>query len=137
MDEERKITLLRCAGATFLQLAAFLVCFYHFLPYTERNRYQDRHPEWILVFMGINLAAGLFLTLGMRSSRYKVCHSLLAAAFLGQLALIAVDTSIDPTTHNLLPFEFVFLAIFVSPAYLGAFVSRLVWSPVPPAIPKG
>ena len=117
-------------------MAAYLVCVYHFLPYSARNQYLGGHPEWAYLHLAISLAAGFLLTLGIRTSRYWVGHSMLATAFVAHAVLVAFDTAIDPTDHNLLPFEFVMIAIYVSPAYLGAFLSRLIWRPAPPELPR-
>jgi hypothetical protein len=118
--------LVRCVAAVLLEAVASLPWGFY------RPAYESHHPELIVVFLGAYLAAGLFLTKGMGRSGYLVCHCLMATAFIALAIQIRSDIARDPTSHNLFPFEFVGLVIVISPAYLGAALSRFFWPPVPP-----
>jgi hypothetical protein len=52
--------------------------------------------------------------------------SLIGGFFAAHICLVVADCASDPTNHNLWPFEFVFLAVMTSPAFLGAGISGLI-----------
>jgi hypothetical protein len=68
------------------------------------------------------LVCGFVLARGARSHRYRIAAAFLAALFAANACVIAFDWTIDPTGHNLFPFEFALLAILACPAFIGAAV---------------
>ena len=84
------------------------------------------------VRFGASLAGflGLGVVLGLAQPRRRWSMVVAAASALCLLHAINVvgDGIVDPTDHNLLPFEFVFLAAIVAPVvpgvFLGAFLRR-------------
>ena len=114
-------------GARYLASAAlgivlFLFYGWRFLPYSERERHE---PNW-WVYLALMVAAGYLLTMGLRRKRFRVCHVLLLTLCLANAVLITIDCSEDPTNHNLMPFEFVMIALATLPAYAGAGIGALV-----------
>lgn len=83
-------------------------------------------PFEFFIFSGLMLAAGFALALRIPRLRYTVASLILAGVFAGQWYVLTMDWQIDPTGHNLLPFEVILLAIFAAPAYLGAAVAHAV-----------
>ena len=69
---------------------------------------------------------GFLLTLRAGKSRYRVVHWILAGVFVAHIWVIQLDWRVDPTDHNLLPFEFVFLGIMALPGYAAAKAAQLV-----------
>ena len=47
-------------------------------------------------------------------------------AWAGLSIVIAIDTAEDPTNHNLLPFEYIYMGALACPAYLGAAIAGAV-----------
>ena len=100
----------------------YLAILYRFLSYSERNR---MHAGPYLLFAGAILAIGFLLGLGAGKSRYKTAGFAVLGVLVGLTIVIAIDTSQDPTNHNLLPFEYIYMAVLGSPAYLGAAMAGL------------
>ena len=96
---------------------AYAATLYQFLSYAERN---NLSPTNYLALMLLALAIGYLATLGATNSRYRIVHCMLGGVFVAHMLVIAIDLHEDPTNHNLLPFEFVMLAIVASPGYVGA-----------------
>ena len=72
-----------------------------------------------LVFAGVISLLGFLLTLGLKHARYRIGTWMIAGACVSHLVVITWDVRLDPTSHNLLPFEFIVLAVMALPAYLG------------------
>jgi hypothetical protein len=102
---------------------AYAGILYRFLSYSERN-HLPAAPY--VSFAAATFMIGLLVTLGAKRSRYRITSCVLLGAFIGHAIVIAVDLQQDPTNHNLLPFEFVFLGANAAPAYLGTALARLV-----------
>ena len=102
--------------------ANWLVLF-RFLSYSERNNMPG--STW-LIFALVCLLAGFTVTWGAKQPQVRICHFLIAGVWLAHAIVIQMDWLKDPTDHNLFPFEFVFLTIAASPAYLGAAMSRIL-----------
>ena len=83
--------------------------------------------------MGEFLALGVVL--GIAQPKRRLLMACLAAALLVILHAVNVvgDVSVDPSDHNLLPFEFVFLAVVAFPVLPGVFVGGLIRRSVGPA----
>ncbi|MSV34377.1 MAG: hypothetical protein EXQ47_02090 [Bryobacterales bacterium] len=113
----RKIAAL-CAGAL-----AYLAILYRFLSYTERNR---MHAGPYLLFAGVALLIGFLLALGEAKSRSRIAGYVVLGTWIGLSIVIAIDTAEDPTNHNLLPFEYIYMGVLACPAYLGAALAGAV-----------
>ncbi len=102
-------------------LVLHALIFHPWIPYSLR---ESRVPSaWAMaVILGF---AGLVLTYGIVERRGLVVLCIVAGMFLGNIALIAYDWTIDPTTHNLFPFEFVMIAFAAVPASVGAWMAHL------------
>lgn len=114
----------RCLASAALAIVLFLIYFWRFLPYSQRLR-PGHEPNW-WSFLAIMFVGGFLLTLGMTRHRFRVCLCLLLTFFAANTVMIVIDCIPDPTNHNLFPFEFVMLAIFTLPAYLGAGIAAAV-----------
>ena len=99
----------------------YLWAYHPWLPYSLRERSQTGGA--LLVVMGGAFACGLVLGWGANRQRYAIAATFLGAMFLANAVVIAADWHLDPTTHNLLPFEFIILGFLGSPAFLGAALS--------------
>lgn len=77
-----------------------------------------------LAFALLIFGIGYLATLGVTKSRFRVVHWVLAGVFVAHMLVIVVDTREDPTNHNLLPFEFLFLWFAALPGYLGAKIGQ-------------
>ena len=104
-------------------LLVYLCTLYRFQTYAERNR---AGPGVAVAFAGLMLMAGFAVTLGTPHRRYFIATVALAGAMIGHVFVIFLDCQIDPTNHNLFPFELVFLAILSAPVYAGASAAHLV-----------
>ncbi len=67
----------------------------------------------------------LVLTYGQHERRGLVTASIVGGMWIGNALLITYDFTKDPTTHNLLPFEFIIIGFAIVPAAAGAFASHL------------
>jgi hypothetical protein len=67
-------------------------------------------------------AAGVAGAWGSRTDRLPVACTFLGAMCIANAMVIAGDWKVDPTDHNLLPFEFVILAVLASPSLAGAWL---------------
>jgi hypothetical protein len=83
-------------------------------------------PYVLFVFSGLTLVAGFVLTLRAPRLRYTIASLLLAAVFATQWYIIMMDWQIDPTDHNLWPFEVIALAVMAAPVYLGAALAHAI-----------
>jgi len=109
-------------GAAFAAGAiAYGATLYQFLTYSERNNLGPAH--W-LALAALTLVIGYLATFGVKSSRFRVVHCMLAGIFVAHMLVIAIDVREDPTNHNLLPFEFVIIGFFALPGYLGAKIAQ-------------
>jgi hypothetical protein len=81
-------------------------------------------PYVLFIFSGLTLVAGSLLTLRTPRLRYTIASLLLAAVFASQWYIIWMDWQLDPTSHNLWPFEVVALAVMAAPVYLGAALAQ-------------
>jgi hypothetical protein len=86
------------------------------LPYSVRER---EAPGLLWLGLGALLAT---VALRIRAPRTKPAAWIVGGVFAAHAALIAYDWTIDPTDHNLLPFEFVALGIVCAPAFLGQWI---------------
>ena len=103
-------------AAFVLGTVTYFRVLYRGLSYTERNRMSSTS---YLVYAGLVLVLGFFLTLRLKHARYRIATWMIAVACVGQMVVINWDGRLDPTNHNLLPLEFIVLAVVTSPAYLG------------------
>jgi hypothetical protein len=110
-------TRTRKIAALFAGTFAYLAILYRFLSYSERNR---MHAGPFLLFAGVALLIGFLLALGETQSRPKIAGYVVLGAWIGLSIVIAIDTAEDPTNHNLLPFEYIYMGVLACPAYLGA-----------------
>jgi cell division protein FtsW (lipid II flippase) len=115
---------LRYLAAVFTGVAFHVVFIWKFLPYTPRESAPGLLPGYWLPILAFVL--GLMLTLSLDGKKRWIPTAMLGAAFLANAFLIVSDCIIDPTNHNLWPFEFVIIAVAMSPAYLGAGVSSFI-----------
>ena len=102
---------------------AYLAILYRFLSYSERNR---MHAAPYVLFAGVVLIIGFVLAVGEVNSRFKVASFVVLGVWAGLSIVIAIDTAEDPTNHNLLPFEYVYMGVLACPAYLGAAIAGVV-----------
>ena len=114
----------RYVASAILGVVLFLFYFQPFLAYSQRP---ELSPKWWL-FLIIVLIGGFLLSLGLARRRFWVVPTcLLLALFVANAIMIVVDTITDPIDrHNLLPFEFIFIALLTLPAYLGALIAAAV-----------
>lgn len=109
---------LRYFLSTVLGLALYCWCYHPWLPYSARERSWTT-GGFVAVMIG-GLIGGLLLARGVRPHRYRIAAAFLAAIFAANACVIAFDWTVDPTDHNMFPFEFVLLGILAIPAFLGA-----------------
>lgn len=114
----------RYVASAILGVVLFLFYFQPFLPYSQRP---ELSPKWWL-FLIIVLISGFLLSLGLARRRFWVVPTcLLLTLFVANAIMIVVDTITDPIDrHNLLPFEFIFIALLTLPAYFGALIAVAV-----------
>jgi hypothetical protein len=108
------------AGAT-----AYLTVMYRFQTYTQRNNLPATTYELFAACLFL-LGFGIGLVAVFRA---KAATFLIIGVWAAHAVIIGVDLQEDPSNHNLLPFEFIYLFVLSSPAYLGALLSRLVKRP--------
>ena len=109
---------LRYFLSTVLGLALYLWCYHPWLPYSERER--SWTTSGFMVVMAGGFIGALLLTRGARRHRYRIAAAFLAAMFAANACVIAFDWTVDPTDHNMFPFEFVLLGMLAIPAFVGA-----------------
>jgi hypothetical protein len=110
-------------AALLLGAAAYVAVVYRFQTYTQRNNMPTATYEIFAVVMFLlGFGVGLFAT----ASRVRAATFLIVGVFLLHSVIIWVDWQEDPTNHNLLPFEFIYLGFLGSPAYIGALLAQLV-----------
>lgn len=113
----------RAVGALAAGSLIYLSTLYRGLTYAQRI---NGLPYVLFVFSGLMLVAGFVLTLRTPRLRYTIASLLLAGVFAGNWYVLMMDWRIDPTYHNLFPFEFVILAVLAAPVYLGAAFAQAV-----------
>lgn len=97
--------------------------------YGERHRYQASAFLGIgVVWLGLALAflGALALGLGRRRPGFvAIPAAMLAGVTVIHTAVLVKDVAADPTTHNLLPFEYLFAWVAAGvPAFAGAALAR-------------
>jgi len=102
---------------------ADIVILFRFLSYSERNKLPG---DVYLTFAAVALVIGFALTLRATTRRYQTAGFVLLGVCLAHLLVIVADYQQDPTSHNLLPFEFAILCVIASPAYAGAGIAHLI-----------
>ncbi len=113
----------RYAASVIVGAVLFLVYFQPFLPYSQRSK---EPGHWWLIPI-VALICGFLLSLGLtRRRRFWVPTSLLLTLLAANAILIVVDEITGAVDHNLFPIEFLFIALLVSPAYLGAVIGAIV-----------
>jgi len=112
---------LRFLLSTAAGAGLYLWAYHPWLPYSMRERSQT--GTGMLMVMAGAFACGLLLGRGEHQVRYLIAAAFLGAMWLANAVVIAADWHFDPTSHNLLPFEFIILAFLGSPAFLGAALS--------------
>lgn len=115
------MTALRCLLSAALGVVLYAWSYHPWLPYGVRERSQT--GAGLLVMMGGALAGGYLLARGLGRHRYRVAMAFLATLFAANALVIALDLREDPSSHNLLPFEFIILSFVGSPAFLGAMLA--------------
>ena len=100
----------------------FLLFFQPLLPYSHRS--QLSLAWW--PFPVAALLGGFVLSLGLTRGRFRIPTCLLLTLFTANTILVVADSIRDAADHNLLPIEFLFIALLASPAYLGALLSAAV-----------
>jgi hypothetical protein len=74
----------------------------------------------------VALFSGFLLVLGEAQSRSKIAGYVVLGTWIGLSMVIAIDTAEDPTNHNLLPFEYIYMGVLACAAYLGAALAGAV-----------
>lgn len=111
----------RHVASAILGLVLFLFYFRPFLPFSQRLKYSPNlWPFLIIVLIG-----GFLLSLGLPRGRFWVPTCLLLTLFVANAILIVVD-EITGNDHNLLPFEYILIALVTLPAYFGALIAAAV-----------
>jgi hypothetical protein len=113
----------RSAAAFVAGVIVYLATLYRGLSYTQRLSLSGTS---YLVFAGLLLFMGSILTVGLKIARYRIASWIIAGVWVGHIVVVKWDWQADPTNHNLLPFEFIILAIVALPAYIGVAVTRLI-----------
>jgi hypothetical protein len=111
----------RSATAFAVGAVVYLAILYRGLSYTERNHLSSTS---YLVFAAVLLGMGFVLALGLDRGRYRIASWIIAGIWAGHMFVVSRDWRVDPTDHNLLPFEFIILAVVASPVYIGAALAR-------------
>src|SRR4051812_48510627 len=104
---------LRYALAIIAGVLLDVVFFWKFQPYSVREHGHDLLPWFYEPILA--LAAGLLLTIGIEGRKRWVPVAMFAGFAAANACLIISDCAIDPTDHNLWPFEFVIIAVATSP----------------------
>jgi len=99
----------------------YLATLYRGLSYTQRLSLSGTS---YLVFVCLLVVMGSILTVGLRCARYRIASWMIAGVWVGHIVLVMWDWQVDPTSHNLLPFEFIILGIVSLPAYVGVAVTH-------------
>lgn len=111
----------RCIAAAVAGVVLHALIFHPRVPYSHR---ESQLPGALPMAIALALA-GLILTYGAEERRGLILACIVGGMFAGNAALIAVDWSKDPTSHNLFPFEFVIIGFAIVPASCGAFLAHL------------
>lgn len=120
--------LIRCLAASAVAAFLWIFWFFDFLPYSKRFGDMQR-PLWLLALLMFLSGAALSFGSRARHQYFGIRPArliplvMLLTWWVAQWFLIRHDTRVDPTSHNLLPFEFVLLAIYWLPAYLGSLLA--------------
>jgi hypothetical protein len=114
----------RYAGAVFVGVFFDAVFFWKFRPYATREHGPDLVPWYLLPILAF--VAGLLLTLAFDGKKRWIPVAMLGGFCAANACLIVADCSVDPTNHNLWPFEFVLIAVAMAPAFLGAGISAVI-----------
>jgi len=112
----------RTTAAVLAGALAYLAILYRFLSYTERNHMKS---GTFVVFSAVMLIVGFLVSLGATGSRIKLASLVIVGVWVGLTIVILIDTSQDPTNHNLLPFEYVFMSVDACPVYIGAGIAAV------------
>lgn len=111
----------RSAAAFASGVIVYLATLYRGLSYTQRLSLSGTS---YLVFVCLLLVMGSILTVGLRFTRYRIASWMIAGVWVGHIVVVKWDWQVDPTSHNLLPFEFIILGIVSLPAYVGVAVTH-------------
>jgi drug/metabolite transporter (DMT)-like permease len=114
---------LRTIVALVAGSVAYLLILFRFLSYSERNKLSG---DVYLTFAAVALVIGFAVTLGATAGRYRTAGFVLLGVCLAHLLVIIADYQQDPTSHNLMPFEFAILCVVAAPAYAGAGIAHIV-----------
>jgi hypothetical protein len=109
-------------GAFILGAASYMVILYRFQTYHERNNMSGTP---YLLFSGTMFVLGFLVGMFAPASPVRTAAYLILGMLALHACIVYLDCRVDPTNHNLLPFEFVYLFIVASPAYLGGWLSKL------------
>lgn len=120
----------RSAIAFALGVVLHAALIWALLPYNVRER-EAPGLGWLCLCAIIATVA-----LRVRAPRAKPAAWILLGVCVANTALIVYDCSLDPSNHNLLPFEYLFLAIVCAPAFLaqwivGRFDPKVAVPPLP------
>ena len=113
----------RTTAAVLAGALAHLAILYRFLSYTERNNMKS---GTFIVFSVVIVIIGFLVSRGAAGSRLKQASLVIVGVWVGLTIVILIDTSQDPTNHNLLPFEYIFMGVLACPVYLGAGIAAMV-----------
>ena len=102
---------------------AYVLILFRFLSCSERNKLPG---EVYLTFAAVVLLIGFVVTLGATTRRYRTAGFVLLGVCLAHGLVIVADYQQDPTSHNLMPFEFAILGAITAPAYAGAGIAHLL-----------
>jgi hypothetical protein len=102
---------------------AYVLILFRFLSYPERNKLPG---DVYLTFAAVALVIGFAVTLRATTRRYQTAGFVLMGVCLAHLLVIVADYQQDPTSHNLMPFEFAILCVITAPVYAGAGIAHLV-----------
>lgn len=125
-------TRARAATALVIGMVLHAALIWAGLPYSMRER-EAPGLGWLCLCAVIATVA-----LRVRAPCAKPAAWILLGVCVANTALIVYDCSLDPSNHNLLPFEYLFLAIVCAPTFLaqwivGRFDPKLA---VPPPLPQ-
>src|SRR5437899_2588059 len=104
---------LRCLLAAALGAGLYAWAYHPWLSYSMRER-SMRGADFLIV-AAVAAVAAMALAWGTGRKRLLVAVGLVAGMWVTNAVVIAADLRLDPTSHNLLPFEFVILGIVASP----------------------
>ncbi|HJR17560.1 MAG TPA: hypothetical protein VJ808_11955 [Gemmatimonadales bacterium] len=102
---------------------AYMLILFRFMSYSERNKLPG---DVYLTFAAVALVIGFAVTLGATTDRYRTAGFVLLGVCLAHLLVIVADYQQDPTSHNLMPFEFAILCAVATPAYAGAGMAHIL-----------